>query len=130
MASSSRAYFEQQRESLIGEIAMSFEHVLANINKLNRNLEAVIAVGNEFSSVEALWSTFENVMGKEEGEGKDGENNGDGNDNDNIIINNSNKIEAEGAQAKVEDDRDDHDKEDEEEEEHRVVDGDGDVEMG
>lgn len=48
----------------------SFEHVLANINKLNRNLEAVITVGNEFSSVEALWSTFENVMGKDdEGEG-------------------------------------------------------------
>lgn len=44
----------------------SFEHVLANINKLNRNLEAVITVGNEFSSVEALWSTFENVMGKED----------------------------------------------------------------
>lgn len=44
----------------------SFELVLANINKLNRNLEAVITVGNEFSSVEALWSTFENVMGKEE----------------------------------------------------------------
>lgn len=46
----------------------SFEHVLANINKLNRNLEAVITVGNEFASVEALWSTFENVMGKEEGD--------------------------------------------------------------
>lgn len=50
----------------------SFEHVLANINKLNRNLEAVITVGNEFSSVEALWSTFENVMGKED-EGAAGE---------------------------------------------------------
>ncbi|KAG4294160.1 hypothetical protein FPRO06_00745 [Fusarium proliferatum] len=49
----------------------SFEHVLANINKLNRSLEAVTAVGNEFSSVEALWSQFENVMdkdGKAEGE--------------------------------------------------------------
>lgn len=44
--------------------------MLANINKLNRNLEAVITVGNEFSSVEALWSTFENVMAKEEGEGE------------------------------------------------------------
>jgi DASH complex subunit DAD1 len=88
---SSRAYFEQQREALMGEIAtviikeaepprcfhanpvlpepaQSFEQVLANINKLNRNLEAVITVGNEFSSVEALWSTFENVMAKEEGE--------------------------------------------------------------
>ncbi|POS73246.1 hypothetical protein DHEL01_v208362 [Diaporthe helianthi] len=65
---SSRAYFEQQRSALMGEIAMSFEQVLANINKLNRNLEAVITVGNEFSSVEALWSTFENVMGREDGE--------------------------------------------------------------
>ena len=43
----------------------SFEHVLANINKLNRSLEAVIAVGHEFSSVEALWSQFEGVMAKE-----------------------------------------------------------------
>ncbi|KYK55691.1 hypothetical protein DCS_07655 [Drechmeria coniospora] len=57
-------YFEQQREALMGDIATSFEHVLANINKLNRSLEAVIAVGNEFSSVEALWSQFENVMAK------------------------------------------------------------------
>ncbi|KAL7937393.1 DASH complex subunit Dad1 domain-containing protein [Trichoderma chlorosporum] len=63
---SSRAYFEQQREALVGDIAESFEQVLANINKLNRSLEAIIAVGNEFSSVEALWSQFENVMGKDE----------------------------------------------------------------
>ncbi|KAK1836101.1 DASH complex subunit Dad1-domain-containing protein [Podospora conica] len=61
-----KTYFEQQREELIGEIAMSFEHVLANINKLNRSLEAVITVGNEFSSVEALWSQFEGVMAKDE----------------------------------------------------------------
>lgn len=51
----------------------SFEQVLANINKLNRNLEAVITVGNEFSSVEALWSTFENVMAKKEAEEEGGE---------------------------------------------------------
>ncbi|KAI1754819.1 DASH complex subunit Dad1-domain-containing protein [Xylaria castorea] len=61
-----KTHFEMQREALIGEIAMSFEHVLANINKLNRSLEAVVAVGNEFSSVEALWSQFENVMAKDE----------------------------------------------------------------
>ncbi|KAL2155473.1 hypothetical protein VTH82DRAFT_215 [Thermothelomyces myriococcoides] len=60
-----KTYFEQQREELIGEIATNFEHVLANINKLNRSLEAIIAVGNEFSSVEALWSQFENVMAKD-----------------------------------------------------------------
>ncbi|PNY28488.1 DASH complex subunit DAD1 [Tolypocladium capitatum] len=71
-----KTYFEQQREALIGEIAIligpppqSFEHVLANINKLNRSLEAVIAVGNEFSSVEALWSQFENVLAKDDGGG-------------------------------------------------------------
>ncbi|KAL0470289.1 DASH complex subunit Dad1 domain-containing protein [Neurospora intermedia] len=63
-----KTYFEQQREALIGEIANSFEHVLANINKLNRSLEAVITVGNEFSSVEALWSQFENVMAKDPSE--------------------------------------------------------------
>ncbi|KAM0564513.1 hypothetical protein ACHAPJ_000727 [Fusarium lateritium] len=71
MGGHEKTYFEQQREALIGEIAMSFEHVLANINKLNRSLEAVIAVGNEFSSVEALWSQFENVMDKDtKGEGE------------------------------------------------------------
>ncbi|TVY82060.1 DASH complex subunit, partial [Lachnellula suecica] len=60
-----KSYFEQQRELLLQEIGVSFEHVLANINKLNRSLEGVIAVGNEFSSVEALWSQFENVMAKD-----------------------------------------------------------------
>jgi len=51
---------------------MSLEHVLQNINKLNRSLEGVIAVGNEFGSVEALWSQFENVMAKGPDEGKEG----------------------------------------------------------
>ncbi|KLU89405.1 hypothetical protein MAPG_08376 [Magnaporthiopsis poae ATCC 64411] len=74
---SDKSAFEQQREALIGEIAMSFEHVLANINKLNRSLEAVITVGNEFSSVEALWSQFENVMAKDEPDGE-GEGEGEG----------------------------------------------------
>ncbi|KAM0669366.1 hypothetical protein ACQRIT_004418 [Beauveria bassiana] len=61
-----KSYFEQQREALLGDIATSFEQVLGNINKLNRSLESIIAVGNEFSSVETLWSQFENVMGKDE----------------------------------------------------------------
>ncbi|EON60901.1 hypothetical protein W97_00111 [Coniosporium apollinis CBS 100218] len=60
-----KSYFEQQRDALVGEIAQSLEHVLQNLNKLNRSLEGVIAVGNEFGSVEALWSQFENVMAKE-----------------------------------------------------------------
>ncbi|KAM0284522.1 hypothetical protein ACHAQH_001888 [Verticillium albo-atrum] len=49
-----KTYFEQQREALIGEIAM---------------------VGNEFSSVEALWSQFENVMAKEPAEDTSSSNN-------------------------------------------------------
>ncbi|KAK9848725.1 hypothetical protein MYU51_015493 [Penicillium brevicompactum] len=60
--------FEQQREELVREIAVGMEQVLQNMNRLNRNLESVIAVGNEFSSVEALWSQFENFMGRPEEE--------------------------------------------------------------
>lgn len=68
------------------------EQVLQNINRLNRNLESIITVrldrgcsgidlacfgssadgtvqvGNEFGSVEALWSQFENFMGRPEEE--------------------------------------------------------------
>ncbi|KAJ9632347.1 Dolichyl-diphosphooligosaccharide-protein glycosyltransferase subunit dad1 [Taxawa tesnikishii (nom. ined.)] len=58
------SYFEQQRETLLQDIFVNMEHVLQNINKLNRSLEGVIAVGNEFSQVEGLWSQFENVMAK------------------------------------------------------------------
>ncbi|KAI9803371.1 MAG: hypothetical protein M1833_000889 [Piccolia ochrophora] len=76
---SEKSPFEQQRDALVSEIAISLEHVLQNINKLNRSLEGVIAVGNEFGSVEALWSQFEGVMGDqpeevgEQGEGEEEE---------------------------------------------------------
>ncbi|PCG97301.1 DASH complex, subunit Dad1 [Penicillium occitanis (nom. inval.)] len=63
-----RSEFESQRAELVREIALGMESVLQYINRLNRNLESIIAVGNEFSSVEALWSQFENVMGAEEGQ--------------------------------------------------------------
>ncbi|KKA29734.1 hypothetical protein TD95_003891 [Thielaviopsis punctulata] len=65
-----KSFFEQEREALISDIALSFNNVLTNLNNLNRSLEAVIAVGNEFSSVEGLWSQFENVMGKDDEESK------------------------------------------------------------
>jgi len=58
--------FESQRSELVREIALGMESVLQYINRLNRNMESIIAVGNEFSSVEALWSQFENVMAPEE----------------------------------------------------------------
>ncbi|KAK5121787.1 hypothetical protein LTR85_004662 [Meristemomyces frigidus] len=59
------SYFEKQRALLVNEVAASMENVLQNINKLNRSLEGVIAVGNEFSQVEGLWSQLENFMAKE-----------------------------------------------------------------
>ncbi|GKZ32733.1 hypothetical protein AbraIFM66950_002345 [Aspergillus brasiliensis] len=62
--SSSPTVFEQQRAELVREIAVGMEQVLQNINRLNRNLESIISVGNEFGSVEALWSQFENFMGR------------------------------------------------------------------
>ena len=40
--------------------------MLQNMNRLNRNLESIVAVGNEFAAVEALWSQFENFMGRDE----------------------------------------------------------------
>ncbi|KAL9104547.1 MAG: hypothetical protein Q9163_000521 [Psora crenata] len=79
--SSSKSPFFQQRDALVTEIALfskplkSFENVLQNINKLNRSLEGVIAVGNEFGAVEALWSQFEGMMAQDEDstEGKESE---------------------------------------------------------
>ncbi|KAL1957260.1 hypothetical protein VTO42DRAFT_6166 [Malbranchea cinnamomea] len=71
-------YFEEQRAELLKEIALSLDQVLQNINRLNRNLESIITVGNEFSSVEALWSQFESVMGHKDEEGRNTEENGEG----------------------------------------------------
>ncbi|PYH31793.1 DASH complex subunit DAD1 [Aspergillus neoniger CBS 115656] len=70
--SSSPTVFEQQRAELVREIAVGMEQVLQNINRLNRNLESIISVGNEFGSVEALWSQFENFMGIRPGEEQKG----------------------------------------------------------
>ncbi len=39
------------------------DSVLTNLNRLNRAMEPILVIGNEFGSVEALWSTFEGVMG-------------------------------------------------------------------
>ncbi|KAL4983822.1 DASH complex subunit Dad1-domain-containing protein [Aspergillus falconensis] len=63
-----RTVFEEQREELVREIANGMEEVLANINRLSRNLDSVIAVGNEFGSVEALWTQFETFMGRSQEE--------------------------------------------------------------
>jgi len=56
-------YFQTQRALLVTEIAQAMDSVLTNLNRLNRALEPILVIGNEFGSVEALWSTFEGVMG-------------------------------------------------------------------
>ena len=68
-----KSYYESQRELLILEIAHSLNTALHNLNHLNRSLEEVIQVGNEFAPVESLWSHFESVMGNQEGGKKEGE---------------------------------------------------------
>ena len=60
------AEFELRRAALVGQIGESLEQVLQQMNALNRSLEGIIEIGNEFASVEALWSQFETVMGKHE----------------------------------------------------------------
>lgn len=59
----------------------ALDTTLTHLNRLNRSLESIVAVGNEFSSVEALWSQVEGVMGdrdtsskKEGDEGKEDRN--------------------------------------------------------
>jgi DASH complex subunit DAD1 len=47
--------------------------VLTNLNRLNRAMEPILVIGGEFSSVEALWSTFEGVMGNGVNNGKEEE---------------------------------------------------------
>ena len=41
----------------------AMDSVLTNLNRLNRAMEPILVIGNDLSSVEALWSTFEGVMG-------------------------------------------------------------------
>ncbi|EWC48418.1 hypothetical protein DRE_02187 [Drechslerella stenobrocha 248] len=57
-----KSYFETQREALIEEICKAFDQVLLNLNHLNRSLEGLADVGQEFTEIESLWSKFDTVM--------------------------------------------------------------------
>ncbi|KAF3935101.1 hypothetical protein ABW19_dt0209472 [Dactylella cylindrospora] len=57
-----KTYFETQREALVEEICKAFDQVLLNLNHLNRSLEGLADVGQEFSEIETLWSKFDGVM--------------------------------------------------------------------
>ena len=64
-------YLDQVQQHIL-IFPQSLELVLQNINKLNRSLEEVTQVGNEFAPVESLWSHFENVMAKDPNETQEG----------------------------------------------------------
>ncbi|KAJ4351534.1 Dolichyl-diphosphooligosaccharide-protein glycosyltransferase subunit dad1 [Didymosphaeria variabile] len=83
-----KSYYEQQRELLMLEIAQSLNNALHNLNALNRSLEEVIQVGNEFAPVESLWSHFESVMGDQGQEEKEGKREGDGEEGANELLEN------------------------------------------
>lgn len=34
------------------------------MNALNRSIESIVEIGNEFAQVEALWSQFETITGR------------------------------------------------------------------
>lgn len=89
-----RIHHDQKIHLLMYSIEQSLENVLQNMNKLNRSLEGVIAVGNEFGAVEALWSQFEGVMAQEpEEEGKEGETEGSGEEEDVEIAGKAEKVD-------------------------------------
>jgi DASH complex subunit DAD1 len=62
------------------------DSVIANLNRLNRAMDPILVIGSDLSSIEALWSTFEAVMGdghnhgnkEEETEKKEEVSSGDG----------------------------------------------------
>lgn len=56
--------------------------MLTQINGLNRSLEGIIEIGNEFAQVEALWSQFENVVGSGQATGEEGRVQGDNRNGD------------------------------------------------
>lgn len=59
---------ERHADVTCWRLLQSFEHVLANINKLNRNLEAVIAVGYNFLLITRLFHGFRLYIGCRRGE--------------------------------------------------------------
>jgi DASH complex subunit DAD1 len=62
------APFLARRSHLLTQISSSLEDTLTQINSLNRSLEGIIEIGNEFAAVEGLWSSFEGFMG-DQGQG-------------------------------------------------------------
>ncbi|KAF9104444.1 hypothetical protein BGX29_001866 [Mortierella sp. GBA35] len=50
--------FEAERSRLITNIQNEMGQVLSNVNILNRNLETIITIGQEFEQLSQLWKHF------------------------------------------------------------------------
>ncbi|KAH7057923.1 DASH complex subunit Dad1-domain-containing protein [Linnemannia elongata] len=57
-AASEAAAFEAERNRLITNIQIEMGQVLSNVNILNRNLETIITIGQEFEQLSQLWKYF------------------------------------------------------------------------
>ncbi|KAG0053750.1 hypothetical protein BGZ89_002830 [Linnemannia elongata] len=57
-AASEAAAFEAERNRLITNIQIEMGQVLSNVNILNRNLETIITIGQEFEQLSQLWKHF------------------------------------------------------------------------
>ncbi|GJJ68467.1 DASH complex subunit DAD1 [Entomortierella parvispora] len=52
------AAFEAERSRLVSDINMEMSQVIANVNNLNRSLETIITIGQEFEQLSQLWKNF------------------------------------------------------------------------
>ncbi|KAG0092736.1 hypothetical protein BGZ93_001538 [Podila epicladia] len=50
--------FESERARLVSHINVEMSQVISNINILNRHLETIITIGQEFDHLSNLWSHF------------------------------------------------------------------------
>ncbi|KAG0050721.1 hypothetical protein BGZ83_004505 [Gryganskiella cystojenkinii] len=53
-----QAAFESERARLVTDINLEMSQVIANVNNLNRNLETIITIGQEFEQLSLLWKNF------------------------------------------------------------------------
>ncbi|KAK3848333.1 MAG: DASH complex subunit Dad1-domain-containing protein [Linnemannia gamsii] len=52
------AVFEAERSRLITNIQIEMSQVISNVTILNRNLETIITIGQEFGQLSQLWKHF------------------------------------------------------------------------
>ncbi|KFH69882.1 hypothetical protein MVEG_04686 [Podila verticillata NRRL 6337] len=50
--------FEGERARLVSHINIELSQVISNVNILNRHLETIITIGQEFGHLSSLWSHF------------------------------------------------------------------------